>query len=102
MRNLERLQQRRQARRRRRLIRALSVVILVGIVLLLIGAAYMAEPPKVKAYEYQSCSTLWEFAEEYCPNNMDKRRYIDEVMRLNAMENCTVYSGRLYKIPVYE
>lgn len=52
-------------------------------------------------YDYVSGTSLWEIAKEHCPDSMDKRDYIAEVMKLNGMENCTVYANRLYQVPVY-
>lgn len=97
----ERIYRRQRQRRKKRLVRAVSIIILTIVVLLLLGAAYM-HVPEVKAYEYQTCRTLWELADRHCPDEMDKREYVAEVMELNAMESCTVEPSRLYMVPVYE
>ena len=96
----ERLYRRQQIRRKRRIIKAISIIILTIVVLLVLGATYIYVP-EAEAYEYHACSTLWELAERYCPEGMEKQRYIAEVMELNAMTDSTVYPKRLYMVPIY-
>ena len=98
----ERMKYRQKIRRRQRMVKGISILALFLCVLLLIGAMLVTEPPKAEAYEYDTCSTLWELAERYCPEDMDKRDFINEVMALNAMVNETVYRNRLYMVPIYE
>ena len=61
----------------------------------------ITEQPKITGYEYDTCDTLWELT-VYCPDTVDKRDFIDEVMKINNMKNETVYSGRVYQYPIYE
>ena len=61
-----------------------------------IGAAVMIAvccakyAPKPRRYTEQVTvyygDTLWSMADEYCPQNMDKREWIAEVMQLNDIE----------------
>lgn len=98
----ERMKYRKKLRQRRRMAKGICLVILFFCILLLIGAVMVTEPPKVEAYEYDTCRTLWDLAERYCPEDMDKQTFIYEVMELNAMTNATVYGNRLYMVPIYE
>lgn len=42
------------------------------------------------SYTVSQGETLWTIAEEYCPEDMDKRDYIDEIKKLNNIGD-TVY-----------
>lgn len=86
-------------RKQKRLRLTVSILAIFAAVILLCG---LAHKPKVSGYEYDSATTLWELSERYCPDSMDKRKYIDEVMRLNNMSDSTVYAHRLYLVPIYE
>ena len=58
--------------------------------------------PKVVGYIYDSGDTLWEIAEEHCPDNMDVRDFMMEIKKANGMKSSVVYADESYKIPVYE
>lgn len=73
------------------------IIAILTVTLLLAG-----NKPKVTAYGYDTCNTLWDLADKHCPNSMDKRDFIEEVKRLNNMHDYKVYSERLYQYPIYE
>lgn len=41
----------------------------------------------------QSGDTLWEYAEEYCAEELRKQDWIDQVKKLNRMETGSLYAG---------
>lgn len=77
---------------------ALAAVIVV-VWLLLCGA--MREERQVIGYDYITGTSLWDLARE-CPDDMDKRDYIAQIVALNALQGSVVYADRLYQVPVYE
>ena len=50
---------------------------------------------------YNNMGTLWDIAEEYCPNYISKQDYIHYIMKDN---NCTelIHNGDVLKIRIYE
>lgn len=42
------------------------------------------------SYTVSSGETLWEIADKYCPEDMDKRDYIEEIRELNNMDTYTL------------
>ena len=81
----------------------LSKFILYVAAVIAILLIYFATEPRyvVANYTYETCNNLWELT-KYCPEQMNKRKFIDEIIELNGMENATVHSNRLYQIPIYE
>lgn len=88
---------RKQAKRKRFFISIITIFTLITLILAIGSGKSEAE-----SYTYVTASSLWEIAKEHCPDSMDKRDYIAEVMKLNGMEDYTVYANRLYRVPVYE
>ncbi len=89
----------RKKKRRVRIIAAVLVILfLVVQVLLLLGATGRTEEP---VYEYHTCDRFWDFL-EYCPENMDRWEYLELVKELNGMDDYTVHTDKLYKVPVFE
>ena len=102
MSNVFEIKRRMRARERRRkltknLVIGISVIL---IALLLLGLSQRKN--SVTAYGYDTCTTLWDLADKYCPNSMDKRDFIEKVRHLNAMSDYKVYANRLYQYPVYK
>lgn len=90
---------RRRARRRRGILG--TIFFLLGIVIIWAILCGMNHEVKAVGYDYKSGSSLWDLACE-CPNSIDKRDYIAEIMALNAMDSNTVYADRLYQVPIYK
>lgn len=90
---------RKQKRANCRILRILCWgIFILFMVVILTGGGRM----KAVSYAYVTGTSLWGIATEHCPEYMDKRKYINEVMKLNGMDDCTVYAGRIYQVPVYK
>lgn len=102
MSNIFEIKRRMRAReRRRKHIKNLVIGILViFLALLLLGLSQREN--RVTAYGYDTCITLWDLADKYCPNSIDRRDFIEEVRQLNAMTDYKVYTNRLYQYPIYK
>lgn len=100
---INRIKRRKIQRAKRRIFikKAIKAICLVLVITLLYGAA-IKKAHKVTAYGYDTCNTLWDLADKHCPASMDKRDFIEEVKRLNNMNDYKVYSERLYQYPIYE
>lgn len=44
--------------------------------------------------------TLWEIAQEYCPESVDCREWIRAVIDLNGMQDGTIYAGDVLTVLV--
>ena len=38
--------------------------------------------------------TLWAISYDYCPADVDRREWIDEIRALNDLQDCTIYPGQ--------
>lgn len=54
-----------------------------------------------QTYVVTQGDTLWSIASEYCPKNIDKRDYIDELIKLNNIENCMIRANSSIQVIVY-
>lgn len=90
----------RKRRRRQKCIRAvlklLTIAAIIWLAILLSGGK-----PKIIGYEYMTGTSLWDLSRN-CPETVDKRDCISEIIALNAMTGSTVHANRLYVVPVYE
>lgn len=98
---LRRLERNAKKQRKKETIKTITVITILSILAILILIKVLT-PIKACGYEYDTCDSLWELATEHCPNRIDKRDFVDEVMKLNGMNTATVYENRLYQYPVYE
>jgi len=46
-----------------------------------------------EVYTVRSGDTLWEIADGYCPDTYDKRIWIDDVIRINGMDDAIILPG---------
>ncbi|WP_454964030.1 LysM peptidoglycan-binding domain-containing protein [Filifactor alocis] len=46
--------------------------------------------------------SLWSIGKQYCPEYMDIRKYIHEIMKLNDMQDTTLYVNETIIIPIKE
>lgn len=95
---LKRTYIRKRARRRRRMcavLKLLTIAAIVWLAILLSGGK-----PKIIGYEYMTGTSLWDLSRN-CPETVDKRDCISEIIALNAMQESTVYENRLYLVPIY-
>ncbi len=94
-----RSRKRRNAERKRKALKVLGILALGLIIALLCGMGI--NRPKITGYDYKTGTSLWDLASD-CPDSVDKRQMIAEIMAVNAMIDSTVYGGRLYQVPVYK
>ena len=68
------------------------------LVLSLVGQSSMDRVEWVEeVYRVQSGDSLWEISGKYCPDNVDRREWIDEVQARNGLTSSFIYAGqRLY------
>lgn len=95
---LKRTYIRKRARRHRRIravLKLLTIAAIVWLAILLSGGK-----PKIIGYEYMTGTSLWDLSRN-CPETVDKRDCISEIIALNAMQESTVYENRLYLVPIY-
>ena len=52
-------------------------------------------------YEYHTADRLWDFV-KFCPVNVDRWEYLEEICELNGMDDMTVHPGRVYMVPIYK
>lgn len=45
--------------------------------------------------------TLWELACEYNSSEIDTRKLVENICKINNIENKVIYPGQLIKIPIY-
>lgn len=88
-------------RRERNIRRGIFFLVVIGLILLLCGSL---QKPKysVKSYGIGCGDTLWSIAEEYKPNSVTYREYIDLMYKLNDGLTATIFPGQAILIPVYE
>lgn len=76
--------------------------IILVIAIITVAVLISGSKPKVTSYGYDTCVNLWDLAKRHCPEQVDKRDFIEAVVELNGIENYTVYEGREYQYPIYE
>ena len=87
-------------RRERNIRRGIFFLVVIGLNLLLCGSL---QKPKysVKSYGIGCGDTLWSIAEEYKPNSVTYREYIDLMYKLNDGLTAEIFPGQDILIPVY-
>ena len=95
-----RIMKRKRKRKKQAIIKIVIAILILIVSLFLYGGIFTKH--KAVAFGYDSCNTLWDLAERHCPEKVDKRDFIEEVVKLNSMNGYTVYSERLYQYPIYE
>lgn len=53
----------------------------------------------LKIVSVQKGDTLWDISNKYAPRNMDKRKYIYEVRKINNMKSAYLLEGQKIKLP---
>ena len=81
----------------------IGVVIVVAVAILAfvlcMTPSEKPQPIGTQTIEVESGDTLWWLADEYCPNSIDKREWIYEVMKLNNID--VLYPGTI-EVFIYE
>lgn len=50
----------------------------------------------------QSGDTLWDIAKMNSPENIDTRKVVYEIKKLNDLDNGFIYPGQVVRVPLYE
>lgn len=81
---------------------AVGAVALIGAFLLLLLVAIQPTMNKLEwqeeTYIVKSGDTLWEIADRYCPDIVDKREWIAEVQELNNLHDSMLHPGQILKV----
>ena len=90
----------------RRVLTLFAVAIVLAIALTAIVVSnIMSRPVLVQTDEeivfIEEGDTLWKYAEEHCPENMDIRKYIQIVRDYNDKDDATVYTGEVIYMPIF-
>lgn len=86
---------------------ALFVVALILAVTLtaIVTSSIMSRPVLVQTSEeivfIEEGDTLWSYADDYCPNDMDIRKYIQIIVDYNGKDDATVYVGEVICLPIF-
>ena len=78
--------------------KVLIILFIIALVLILAGTR---KKPQVIGYGYSTCASLIELTERFCPANVDSEEFINEVMKINNMENYITEAKRVYQYPIY-
>jgi len=84
-------------------LRAFSIIsITVIVVLLLLASAGNATNDVTDTFEYRvkSGDTLWNIAGEHGPQDVDRRRIVAVIERINDVDASTLMAGQVIEIPV--
>lgn len=84
--------------------RFFSLLALLGFIIVLLSSVISAGASTTPETQtallvVSSGDTLWDIATEYCTKG-DIRNYIADVMRINQLEDGTIYSGQSLLLPV--
>lgn len=47
-----------------------------------------------ETYRVKSGDSLWTLSGKYCPDNVDRREWIEEVQKLNGLTSSFIYAGQ--------
>ncbi|NLK72221.1 MAG: LysM peptidoglycan-binding domain-containing protein, partial [Clostridiales bacterium] len=67
-----------------------------------LNTAESADIPEYIEVYVESGDTLWGLAQTHGPKNVDKRKIIYEVSKINNLSGDYIYPGEVLKFPVYE
>lgn len=76
-----------------------SMAFLSGTVFGLNDASSLSEEPSYLSVKVQSGDTLWNIASEYGPKDIDRRKVIYEICRLNDIDAGSIQPGQSLLIP---
>ena len=76
----------------------LVLVLLIAVSILVLSVAAGSTMDRVEwrqeAYRVRSGDSLWALSGRYCPDNVDRREWIDEVQNLNGLTSGFLYPGQ--------
>lgn len=72
------------------------LILIIAIIVTIVSFSCHKENVEWNTFEYtvSQGETLWEIADEYCPEDMDCYEYIYEVKKLNNMHTSDLYDGQ--------
>lgn len=78
---------------------AVSILValaVIGIVLLCLacGSTMDRVDWTEDTYRVKSGDSLWMLSGKYCPDNVDRREWIEEVQKLNGLTSSFIYAGQ--------
>lgn len=74
--------------------KALLVIAAIAILILLASRSKASHEFSRSIYYVEYGDTLWDVASAYCPDDMDKREYINEIITLNDLPSAMIYEGQ--------
>lgn len=77
-------------------------LMVVLLAILLIGSMMPDEAIRYEPYTVQSGDTLWDISKEFTPADRDCRGTIEEIKKVNKLENGKIYAGQVILVPIYE
>lgn len=95
-----RIMKRKRKRKKQAIIKIVIAILILIVSLFLYGGVFTKHT--AVAFDYDTCLNLWDLADKHCPGNIDKRDFIEAVVKLNNMDGYTVYPERVYQYPIYE
>ena len=79
-------------------IAVLILLVLITVAFLVLSLADFSTMDRVawqeETYRVKSGDSLWELSGVYCPDNVDRREWIDEVQSLNGLTSSFIYPGQ--------
>lgn len=98
---------RRYDRAYKRVLGMFSVAIIVAIALTaIITSSLMSRPYLVQVdeqtYFVEEGDTLWSYAENNCPDDMDIRKYIQIIVDYNNKDSAGIEVGEIVNVPIFD
>lgn len=84
-----------------------SVAIIVAIALTaIITSSLMSRPYLVQVdeetYFVEEGDTLWSYADDHCPKDMDIRKYIQIIVDYNDKDSANIEVGEIIYLPIFD
>lgn len=85
-------------------IATLILLVLIAVSFLVLALACQSTLDRVEwreeTYRVQSGDSLWIISRDYCPDNVDRREWIDEVQQRNGLTSSFIYPGQTLTVLV--
>lgn len=76
----------------------LVLLALVAVSILVFNTAFGSTMKRVdwreESYRVKSGDSLWAISGKYCPDDVDRREWIEEVQKLNGLTSSFLYAGQ--------
>lgn len=91
----------------KRVLGLFSVAIIVAIALTaIITSSLMSRPYLVQVdeetYFVKEGDTLWSYADDHCPKDMDIRKYIQVIVDYNDKDSANIDVGEIVNVPIFD